>query len=155
MTSLPRPTAADDLPAAGQRERRLYELINPSDPITFRATLTEAAIICAIMKASMYFVRDVETGEEPTIADVKSARDAIFRSREKLDSYADAFASFMVGNVGDRELVEAATAQMSTADAESYRAIWHDRNRSSLNDICRAFFERSEALRRYVPEVRP
>lgn len=136
-------------------ERRLYEVINPSDRITFRAMLEEAACIADIFDASMLFVKDIETGEKPQVEDIKAAHDLIYSTRAGLDSYADAFASFMVGTRSERELIEKAIERMSAEEAKAYRAEWHDKLRSSLNDICARCWPVADRLRAHTPEPLP
>jgi hypothetical protein len=120
-------------------EKRLYEVINPSDMITFRAAVTEAACIANRLGAAWYFVKDMETGNEPEVADLQSEYDAIWKDADKLASYAEAYRSFLVGSRSDEAL--------------AYRAKYHDRQRSSMNDICAQAWETAEKIAVYTPEV--
>lgn len=134
-------------------EKRLYEVINPSDKITFRATVVEAACIAARLRQAWYFVKDIETGVEPEIEDLEAEYDAIWKDAGKLSSYADAYRSFMVGSVNERELLEEAVSRMTAEEAIGYRARWHDKRRTSMNDICRQVWETAEKIAAYQPEV--
>jgi hypothetical protein len=136
-----------------EMEKRLYELINPSDNITFRATVGEAACIADRMRSGMYFVRDVETGTAPEIEDMQAYYDAIWTDAARLASYADAYDSFLVGSLSERQLFEDATARMSPAEREIYRTEYHDRRRTSMNDICRQVWACVLPIRSYEPET--
>ncbi|MHC1549440.1 hypothetical protein [Phyllobacterium sp. K27] len=133
-------------------EKRLYEVVNPSDPITFRATLVEAACIADRLRPAWYFVKDAETGEEPNVEGLEAEYDAIWKSAEKLASYADAYRSFLVGSRSERELLEEAVSRMSDAEAKAYRAQWHDKRRTSMNDICQQVWETAEKISAFEPE---
>lgn len=129
--------------------KRLYDLINPSDAITFRATPEEAAVLAEIMRASMLYVRDAETGDDPKVEDVAATREAIWADPERQASYADAFRSFLIGTKSERELFEEATSRMTASEAADYRDKYHDRRRTSMNDICAALWERAEQIATY------
>lgn len=134
-------------------EKRLYEVVNPSDAITFRATLVEAACIAVRLSPGWMFVEDAETGEAPKIENLEAEYDAIWKDAGKLASYADAYRSFMVGSRTERELVEDAVALMSEEQAKAYRSKWHDKRRTSMNDLCRQCWETAEKIAAYEPEV--
>lgn len=133
-------------------EKRLYEVVNPSDAITFRATLVEAACIADRLRPAWYFVKDAETGEEPKVEGIENEYDAIWKSGEKLASYAEAYRSFLVGSRSERELYEEAVSRMNDGDAKAYRAIWHDKRCTSMNDICGRVWEQAEKIAAYKPE---
>ena len=137
----------DSRSAAPSDDRRLYDLVNPSDAITFRATPVEAAVLAVIFSASMLFVKDAETGATPEIEDPGAARDAIWANRAALDSYADAFDSFLVGSRTERALIEEILAPLSGHDRAKRRAAWHDERRTSMNDICANTWAIAERLR--------
>lgn len=134
-------------------DTKLYELINPSDRITFRATLEEAACIADRMRPALYFVKDVETGEEPTVEDLQSVYDAIWKDAAKLASYAAAYDSFLVGSTTERELFEKAASLMLANEARAYRKEYDDKRRSSFNDICGQCWAAAERIAAYEPEA--
>lgn len=134
-------------------EKRLYEVINPSDKITFRATVVEAACIADRLRPSWYFVKDIETGVEPEIENLQAEYDAIWKDAGKLLSYADAYRSFMVGSVEERELLEDAVSRMTDEEATAYRLKCHNKRRTSMNDICRNVWEAAAEIAAYQPEV--
>jgi hypothetical protein len=134
--------------------RSVYKLINPSDQITFRATAEEAAVIAVIMLASMYFVKDVETGEAPKPPqDVLATRNAIYADPERKASYASAFRSFLIGSLSERELFEEAVSRMTTEEARDFRTRYHDKRRSSMNDICSRLWAAADKIDAYVETV--
>lgn len=134
-------------------EKRLYEVVNPSDAITFRATIIEAACIADRLRPAWYFVKDAETGQEPKVDDLEADYEAIWKDADKLASYAEAYRSFMVGSRVERELVEEAVARMSADEAKAYRSKWHQKRRTSMNDICRMVWETADEIATYEPEV--
>lgn len=134
-------------------DKRLYELINPSDKITFRATLVEAACIAMRMRPSLLFVKDIENGHEPQIEDVQMAYDAIWTEADKIASYAAAWGSFLVATTRERELFEAATSRMGDTEAAIFRMDWHEKRRTSLNDICAECWRVSKEIAATEPEM--
>jgi hypothetical protein len=133
-------------------EKRLYTLVNPSDAITFRATLVEAAIIADRMLDAPYFVKDAETGETPKVDDLPAEYDAIWFDAEKIASYSAAYASFLVGTRSERELFEEAVCRMTPDEATAYRDKYHDRRRTSMNDICKSCWDAARKIAIYPPE---
>jgi hypothetical protein len=135
---------------------RLYELINPSDKITFRATPTDAAVIAEIVAMSMLFVKDIETGDTPTIPDVWSERAVIWASAERIAAYADAFDSFLIGSPRKRAMFERAAPEGEERKAfELRRADYHTRACTSLNDICTRFWRIAAEIRAEHPAPPP
>lgn len=134
-------------------EKRLYEVVNPSDAITFRASIIEAACIADRLSAGWMFVKDIETGEAPNVDNLEAEYDAIWKDAGRLASYAEAYSSFMVGSRTERELVEDATALMTDEQAKAYRATWHAKRRTSMSDLCSQCWETAEKIAAYKPEV--
>lgn len=132
---------------------RLYELVNPSDRITFRATIEEAACIAERMRPAWYFVKDALTGDDPVVDDLQAVYDAIWKDAAKLASYAAAYDSFLVGSDSERELFEKATSLMSIDERRAYRTQYDDRRRSSFNDICGQCWATAVEIAAYEPEV--
>jgi len=122
-------------------EKKLWELVNPSDPITFRATEVEAVIIADRMLEAMYFVNDAGNGMPvPSMEadELKRAYEAIWKTPEGIASYAAAYDSFLIGTIEQRGLYEKNRSLMTETQQQSYRADYHERRRSSMNDICQA-----------------
>lgn len=135
-------------------DRRLYELINPSDTITFFATPTEAAFIANRMAAGFYFVRDCESDERPAEIDdaLRASYDALWSDPERLASYSRAYASFLVCTARERPLFEDAITRMSEADADAYRKVWQETHRTSMNDIVAQCWATAKKIAAYQPE---
>lgn len=128
---------------------QVWELINPSDAITFRATPEIAALIASAMLSALYFVRSV-TGEDPPALPERSETElaeASFRA-----AYADAWASFAVVRPSRRAAYDAEMAAIDDAAARrTFRADWHARARTSTNDICAECWEFAERIRARQP----
>lgn len=132
--------AIEDLKTERSVARRVYELVNPSDAISFVATPFEASCIAHRMKASHYLVTDAETGQHVDPAeDPEFSRkyDDLWKSAEAIQSYSKAWASFMCFPAKGRDVLEKALAWGSAAEAEEIRRTLSERNRSSMNDICK------------------
>lgn len=135
-------------------DRRIYELVNPSDAITFRATPIEAAFIADRMRAGPYFVKDAETGESPSQPEnIQCFYDALWCDAAQIQSYAEAYASFLVGSPRDRRLFDEIVAGMSAEQRKARRDKWHDERCTSLNDICRQCWEAAERIAATAPET--
>lgn len=130
-------------------EKKIYEIINPSDQITVRATPEEASVLGVILGASFYFLKDAETNEDaPKVSDDewKELREAIYADAERRKSYADVFRSALIGSMTDRLLFEDAVAKMTPADAKAYLDKWQDMRRSSMNDICKRLRDAADGI---------
>lgn len=132
---------------------RIYELINPSDQITFRATPLEAAFIADRMLSALYFVRDVEADKQVEAPEgMAAAYGAMWKAADQIASYARAFDSFLIGSPHNRDLFEEITAGMTAAERQARRAKWHEERRSSMNDICRKCWEAGERIAATKPD---
>ena len=136
-------------------DKKLWELINPSDKITFRATDVEAAIIEVRMREGPYFVKEYGTDNKPpelSEIDLRKAYDAIWKDRASISSHAAAFDSFLVGDKADREAFEKNVSFMSGQQVNNYRASYHGRKCTSLNDICQACWTVALKIAAFEPE---
>lgn len=133
-------------------EKQLWSLINPSDTITFRATLTEAAFIAARMAPNFLFVEHAHTGAKPEIENLKDAYDALWRDAGQIASYAEAFSSFLVGRPDLREEFERRIADLPIEEQRAERAAHNDRHRTSMNDICAACWATGERIAATAPD---
>lgn len=129
---------------------RLYELVNPSDAYTLRAE--SRAVACAaalVLGAGAYALEDLSS---PYAADQGMPLFLLGGGQEWfLERFGVAFASFLatrgeeiaacldtvvIGKVPDRLLYDEAMALITEADSrEKWAAVWHERKRTSLNDI--------------------
>jgi hypothetical protein len=133
-------------------EKRLYEIINPSDPITVMATPAEARVFAYTLGLSLYFLNDAEGNipESYTADEWNAARDAIYADPVLKASFANVYRSALIGSPSNRKMFEEAIKRMTPADAVGYRAMWHDHHRSSMNDICARLWEAADAIDAYV-----
>jgi hypothetical protein len=134
---------------------RVYEVINPSDAITFRATPEEAAVIAIRLYESLIFVKDVETGKDPS--EGFSPEHLARLHKEVLGDamrpgYAAAWRSFLVGAPHDRGLFEHAIEKLAPNDATEFAALWHDQKRTSLNDICKHAWDNAARIDAWNPD---
>jgi hypothetical protein len=131
----------------------IYELINPSDPITYAAD--EDIVACAVGlllgagKAGMQRV-----GAEPEALEVlpillfasEEATRAVLKARgldidtlnqwiyDHYEAVASCLESALYGSARDRELFDAMTAGLSPDERRRRQTAWNDRKRSSVND---------------------
>ena len=141
-------------------DTKLYELINPSDPYTFRAPSIEVAGAAVLQLSSNFGARCVEPNQE------RRSTPVIFGWDEWLDEHgidrtwieahiteiADALDSFLIGGANDRADVESMLAMLPEEKRQEWRDQRQDRHRSSLNQIgehayalARQLRERSDA----------
>lgn len=120
-----------------------FELVNPSDAITFEAESFEAAACATLLVGGgKYAAKPVSGDGERVPIFLLGGFDQWFGTRfsgfrdmdELLDAYAASTArclrSFLIGNRGD---FEAGAAH--APDREAFRHEWNVRKRTSMNDI--------------------
>lgn len=144
---------------------RVYELINMSDAYTFTAASPAvAACACLFVGEGMYAAEDRETGDKvcPILLDGGTC-DAWFR--ETFDAefepfiaahkaeIADALDSLVIGNRADFDAGLALCA--SEAQRDAWRTGWHERHRTSMNDIGGRGRRLAAALRSGADVVEP
>jgi hypothetical protein len=132
-------------------KKMLYEIVNPSDPYTIEApTLAIAAAACLLLGDGQYGFDSLDEGGQsiPALAfggskewfekhfgrDVDSVIGQVMA--EQRAALADCMDSCLIGNADDRELFRDATKSICDADERySYWFAYHDKRRSSMNDI--------------------
>lgn len=123
-----------------------WEVINPSDYITFEATETEARIIGWILRGSCLFVTSVN-GEKDPVPDgydrerFDAERNEIWSDPSRRWSYAMCFQSFLCGGGTFREVLKKACESDAVDDSMAYWREISDRKRTSMNDICAHFWK--------------
>lgn len=130
-------------------EKKVWTVINPSDPITFVATDHEAALIAERLLPGLYFVEHAETKEEPVVDDLRAWYDKLWFSKEAIVSLADAYESFLVG---DRAEFEEKVKGAGPEKRAILAAEWHNEHCSSINDICEKFWEAGAKIRATEPD---
>lgn len=130
----------------------LWELINPSDPYTFRARSTQAATVamlflshlacggkpvdpaCGLERTPMCPFGLTEEGMRRVLAD-EGISDLDEWLKEHREEVAEVLESVEIGRPEEQEELAEATSLMSPEDAAEYRAKWRDKRRSSMNNI--------------------
>lgn len=125
---------------------RLWEIVNPSDPYTFRAAdfLTAVAVV-TLLGQGKYGLKCCD-GTEP-----RQLPFLMFGGGEEwlkenygdfgewmkahADELAAALDSVMSFRVSERRAFDAAMQRLPESERDAYRDEVHDRNRTSLNDI--------------------
>jgi len=130
----------------------IYEIINPSDPYTFKADDERIAkAVAIILGEGAYGLKNTGTGDDLSDSTLLLFRDekGIHKALEDtfgdggLENFikankvamADAFNSVLCMNNGDRSRYEDAVASLEPDKRQEYRDKVHDKRRSSMNDI--------------------
>lgn len=136
---------------------RLWILINPSDPYTFRAPTLEVAGAAVAMLCTAFGARPADgQGEETPVLfgweEWLAARGIdrawIVAHREELAAALD---SFLIGDPEERADVESMLEMLPEDRREEWRARRQDRHRSSLSQIGEEAYETARRLRQLQP----
>jgi len=133
-------------PEALVNTRHVYEIINPSDPYTIEGELGPCSIALLLVGPSGGYALNALDGTEGFPILMFGGDPELQAACEKvgiwpLDEYLnehraeiiEALHSIVIGN---RELFLETMALMETEKTKAaFRETWHDKNRSSLNDI--------------------
>jgi hypothetical protein len=123
---------------------KTYELINSSDPYTFKAPDIKIAAVVACLLSTGFGARQVE----PADPDVEQTP-ILFGWNEWLSSHniddkfidnhlseiADAYDSFLIGGLSQRKDAEEMLEMLPAKKREEWKANRQDRHRSSMNQI--------------------
>ena len=126
----------------------IYNLVNMSDPYTFKAdTLEVAALVCTVLGGGQYGVRSVD--DELVVPICFGGIDEWFTNnfghgvQKSADLHTEednlrynlitAFRSVVIGRLHERE--EFDISYSSVSNPEEWRAKRHDDRRTSMNDI--------------------
>jgi len=148
-------TTAPTTPAAPPG--RLWILMNPSDPYTFRAPTLEVAGAAVAMLSTSFGARPADgQGEETPVLfgwEEWLAARGIDRAwmvahREDLAAALD---SFLIGAPEEREEVERQLALLPEDQRAAWRDERHERLRSSVDDIGEEAYETARRLRQLQP----
>ena len=137
----------------------LWELVNPSDPYTFRAPDVRVAGMAAFMLSQAYGAKRLDGSERSPVIigwDQWAAENGI--DEQWIDSHAhelaEAFDSFLIGPVEDRAEVEASiSAIQSPADARKWKPDRQDKLRSSLSAIGEAAYLAGDQFREVAKKL--
>lgn len=124
--------------------KRVWEIINPHDKITFVANEAEAALMAERLLPGLYFVQSVETRKPPVCEDLCGWYTQLFFSAEKIASLAEAYCSALIGNRKEFDLL---ATGMSPEQKAAFAAKWHDEKRTSMVDLCAKLWEVGEKIK--------
>jgi hypothetical protein len=139
----------------------IYELVNPSDAVTFEVVpdMTDNVVLMAVVVAALsplYAAQD-ESGKTvvPMFAcedfDKWMADHGVPGVKAYLDAHilevATVMESCLYGTIADRQIFDSAVAKMNEVQAVQFRNEWNDKKRSSLNDIGAACVRYAKQLR--------
>lgn len=143
----------------------LWELINPSDKITFKAETHELAAIAVGIMGGQYGAQELDTEAEPRNVPLflfggteeyfqKTFGKTIAESFETCDkvTLAEVFESFLIGSMAERRAYEKALSVLPEEDKAAFKADWLDKERSSMNNICARAEHYARALREPAKE---
>jgi hypothetical protein len=142
----------------------LYEIITPSDKITFETDNEQALQVGFLMicQSGMIGLKRLEDGEHvrPLFADEVWASEAIPTDlNQYLDenawTVADALESILYGDASDRRLFDEATKTMSPEEKRQFREKWNEEKRTSMTDYGTPALRYADKLRRNHPEPVP
>jgi hypothetical protein len=145
--------------ALSVNEWPLWELINPSDPYTFRAPDVRVAGMAAFIMSHAYGAKRVGGGEcSPMILgwDEWAAEHGI--DEQWIDSHAhelaEAFESFLIGPVEDREVIESIIREMQSAsEIRKWKLERQDKLRSSFSAIGEAAYLAGDHFREVAKKL--
>jgi hypothetical protein len=124
---------------------KYYTLINPSDGYTLKAEEDKIAIVAAALVGNGAYALDDELGNDVLPIFFRGGVDEYIANRfgettsriinDNLLAVADCLESFAICGIKQRKLYDAALDLMSEEARAQWRELWHDRNRTSLNNI--------------------
>lgn len=136
----------------------LYELINPSDTVTFYAESEMVAVVCTKMLSGMYFVENADTGEsidenvylKQLESEIDAGNDWI---ADHLEELATCYESFAYASKRQRKEYELALELIDDpAKREQFKAAHEDSNRTSLTPIVNVAWGKAGVFRQRVSE---
>ena len=136
-----------------------YEICNPSDAYTMKSDNEPAACVACLLLGEGAYPLENEAGKIVMPAFIfggdpdatlkashgRTVDDVMENDREAVAAALD---SVLIGSKRDRQNVESAVSRMSESDAKSYLAEYHDRRRSSMNNIGKRATALAKALRK-------
>ena len=144
----------------------LYDLVNPSDAVTFYASSREVALVVTFMLGRGMYAANAIDEDGRTLEDSDldiplfimgyGIDDFLDENDISLNDTADdhrqeiieSFESFCTGTARERRLFESALSYMDDQEQKgSFVAEWDDRQRSSLNDITNSAYELAKGMK--------
>jgi hypothetical protein len=148
----------------------LYNIINMSDSYTVKTDDFEvAAIACVILGRGQYAFEPLEEGGASVPIFFIGGSDEWFQEHfdrdvtetfehvkaEKRQALIDCLDSVLIGDRTDRELFDKATSMMTEDQIEEYRKEYHEKKRSSMNNIGKRAWDYANHLRGEAPAPAP
>jgi hypothetical protein len=142
----------------------LYEIVNPSDAYTVECPdLQIAMVVCILLGRGQYALRPLEENavavpmfmfgglEKFCEKNFKKPDAEVVQHcmKQRADEVAAALDSVLIGSPADRAAFYA-QAPTTAAEFEQERATYHDKKRSSLNDIGGRAYQMAANLRTHV-----
>lgn len=127
-----------------QTTMKTYELINPSDPYTFKAPDIKIAAVVACLLSTGFGARQVEPPDsDAEQTPILFGWDKWLQSHgiddkfidNHLSEIADAYDSFLIGGLRQRKDAEEMLEMLPEEKREEWKASRQDRHRSSMNQI--------------------
>ena len=138
-----------------------WELINPSDKVTFKAPTFELAAIAVGIMGGSYAAEELDGDtDKPRKVPLflfggteeffqKEFGKGVGESFEQCDkeALAEVFESFLIGSMAERRAYEKAMSVLPEEEKAAFKADWLDKERSSMNNICARAEHYARALR--------
>lgn len=133
-----------------------YELINPSDPYTFKAPNIEIAGLCAVLLSTSFGATQVDPpNPDNERTPVLFGWNEWLKDRgineqfieNHLFEISEAFDSFLIGDINKRRDVEEMLALIPAEKQEEWKANRQERHRTSMNRIGEAAMRNAKAYR--------
>lgn len=131
----------------------VYEIINPSDAITVKASPDHAALLATILAESWMFLRPVDGGDmlrRMSAEAFKARRDRMDADTADLVAYAAVFHSATVGAPRERAAIDAKIEAFPAAERLMARRAHNQERATSMRNICGPLMDAGD---RMVAEV--
>lgn len=137
--------------------KRIVELVNPSDAITFEMDdVKVAGVAILFLGRGAYALTDAEGKTVVPLGLFGTNETWLKEQGIDLDTFilanlipiAEFLESVCYGHIAEREAFEVACSRMTTAKAAEHRAWWNNKKRTSLNDIGKGALALAKQLRK-------
>lgn len=139
----------------------IYEIVNPSDAVTIKASDPLVAAVCTLLLAQgQYGLSDEHDNTILPVMIFGGIDEWLLEHKiNDLDKFIDTHISEMIetlesvvyGSIDSRKLFDSAISKMSPYDASKYRIEWNDSNRTSLTNIGYVYQAYANKLRKLLP----
>lgn len=143
-----------------EKKFKLYKIINPSDLYTFKAPdFKSACVAMCILGSGNYGIKEIDNNKGDSmppfvLVDVDEWFKQTF-GKDFRETYpevsksvlADIMESVLIGNAEDRKIFGNAILIIPEDERKKWKEVYHDRRRSSMNDIGRRAQTWAKSLR--------